>query len=304
MAARLLGGDMRLTEHTARYAAVVGILGLVAASAFALPDLEPEIYGVNFDANQSVTTGDVAEGCAGGTSDRLLLRFGVRFHNVGPDALVIGDPLCPDCALNPGVMCGDPRFICSPAEGHNHPHLIGFADYALYDFQGNVLRAGGKKSFCVEDNTCPDGNLVFDCTNQGISPGCTDDYNPTLGCQYIDVTDVPNVTNRALRLRATLDPNDLFPDGDRSNNAAEVVIPGCGDGIIQPGEQCDPAATPIDPCCQSNCTLAPPGSPCAAPVGPCGTPDAPSPDGTPCGPGAPPCQLQVCRAGVCATEAA
>jgi hypothetical protein len=116
------------------------------------------------------------------------------------------------------------------------------------------------------------------------------------------VTDVPNVTSRALRLRATLDPNDVFQDADRSNNAVEVVIPGCGDGIVQPGEQCDPAATPIDPCCQADCTLAPPGSPCEAPIGPCGTPDAPSPDGTSCGPGAPPCLLQVCHAGVCATE--
>src|SRR5207237_5643652 len=56
------------------------LLALAAASALALPDLAPELYGIAFDANQSVSTGDMAEGCATATDGRLLLRFGVRLH--------------------------------------------------------------------------------------------------------------------------------------------------------------------------------------------------------------------------------
>ena len=112
---------------------------------------------------------------------RPCFRFGVRFHNLGPDALVIGDPGCPVCVTNPGAVCQDPRFICSPADGHNHPHLIGFADYELLDFKGNMLRQGGKKSFCVRDNRCDSGTPFFTCNNQGISPMCVDDYDPSLG---------------------------------------------------------------------------------------------------------------------------
>jgi len=273
-----------------------------ARTTWALPDLEPELYGATFAADQTVGTGDVAEGCAGGTTGRLLLRFGVRFHNTGTDPLVIGNPGCPVCAANPGAICEDPRFICSPADGHNHPHFIGFANYELRDFEGNLLRQGGKKSFCVRDNRCDSGTPVFDCNNQGISPGCVDDYDPSLGCQYIDVTDVPNVTSLALRLRATLDPNDQLPDANRSNNTAELDLPGCGDGTVQTGEECDGAATPAGRCCDADCQLAPPGTSCGPTTGPCGGPDAPFPDGTSCGPGAPPCMVQVCRSGVCASE--
>jgi lysyl oxidase len=280
----------------------VAIVVLAVTATFALPDLTPELYGIRFDPNQTVIPGDVAEGCAGATGGRLLLRFGVRFHNVGLDPLVIGDPGCPLCVDNPGALCADPRFICSPADGHNHPHFIGFASYRLMDFQGNVLREGGKKSFCVRDNRCPDGTRFFDCTNQGLRAGCVDDYDPSLGCQYIDVTDVPRVTTRALRLRATLDPEEQLPDADRGNNVTQLAVPGCGDGIVQPGEECDPAATPVDPCCGADCRLAPPGTPCEPPAGPCGPVGAPFPDGTPCGPGAPPCLVAVCRAGVCVPE--
>ena len=119
----------------ARFLLPAALVVLAVGSALADPDLEPELYGVRFDAGQSVGTGDVAEGCAGATDDRLLLRFGVRFRNVGADPLVIGDPGCPICLENPGALCADPRFICSPADGHNHPHFIGFADYELLDFQ-------------------------------------------------------------------------------------------------------------------------------------------------------------------------
>jgi hypothetical protein len=284
-------------------ALAVAAAGLLATTALALPDLQPELYDVHLVPDQTVGTGDVAEGCAAATEGRLLLRFGIRFYNLGPDALVIGDPRCPDCATSPGTVCVDSRFLCSPADGHDHPHLIGFARYQLLDVRGNTIREGGKKSFCVRDNSCPDGTPTFDCSNMGISPGCVDDYDPSLGCQYIDVTGVADARRRAFRLRATLDPDHHLPDGDRANNVVEVLIPGCGDGVVQALEDCDPAATPADPCCGADCRLAPPGSPCEPPPpGPCGPPDAPRPDGSSCGPGSPPCLAEMCASGVCETE--
>src|SRR5207249_2354132 len=66
--------------------------------------------------------------------------------------------------------------------------------------------------------------------------------------------------------------------------------------------ECDPGATPADPCCGADCRLALPGSPCHGPVGPCGSAGGAFVDGTQCGPGSPPCVVQVCRAGLCKTE--
>src|SRR5262249_31734792 len=156
--------------------------------------------------------GDVAEGCAATETGRTLLRFGVRFYNIGTDALVVGDPMCPVCIDNPDVICGDPRFICSPADGHNHPHYIGFADYQLLDAGHRELARARKASFCIRESVCPDGTpIVFTCTYQGIQAGCYDYYPPTLGCQYIDVTDIPNVQQRALKIRVTLDSAETLP---------------------------------------------------------------------------------------------
>jgi len=62
---------------------LVFLLVVAVRPALALPDLTPEIYAVEIDTDQTVSSGDVAEGCAGATSGRTLLRFGVR---AGSDA--------------------------------------------------------------------------------------------------------------------------------------------------------------------------------------------------------------------------
>src|SRR5262249_13181027 len=128
-----------------------------ARPAAALPDLVPEVDQIQIMTDQSVGSGDVVEGCAGGTSGRTLLRFGVRFRNIGDESLVVGAANCPDCKTHPGVVCGDPRFICSPAQGHNHPHYDRFAKYDLLDMKGDVVTHGAKVSFCVRESECPDG---------------------------------------------------------------------------------------------------------------------------------------------------
>jgi Lysyl oxidase len=243
-----------LMSMTRIAAAALSCVVASSGAALALPDLTPQIDQVEMLAGQTVGSGDVAEGCAAATSGRTLLRFGVRFYNVGQDSLVIGDPQCPDCTTNPGVVCGDPRFLCSPADGHGHPHYEGFATYELFDVAGRRLAVGGKRSFCIRESACPPGtSAIFTCDFQGIQPGCFDYYARTLGCQYIDATDVPAVQTRALRLRVTLDTAQTLPDANRMNNRYEVALPGCGDGIVQAGETCDPGPGPTIPCCDPAC---------------------------------------------------
>src|SRR5207253_5200028 len=141
-----------------------------------------------------------------------------------------------------------------------------------------------------------------------------DDYESFLYCQYLDVTDVQNVMTRAFRLRVTIDTADLLPDPDRANKVTELAIPGCGDGILQAGEDCDPGPGGTDACCDATCHFAPAGTTCRAAAGPCdvaevctGTDptcpaDAAVPDETSCGSGLAPCVDRVCRTGACVDE--
>ncbi|MEW6271640.1 MAG: lysyl oxidase family protein [Thermodesulfobacteriota bacterium] len=281
---------------------------LASGDALALPDLTPEVDSVQIATNQSVGSGDVVEGCAGATSGRTLLRFGVRFWNVGDQSLVIGAASCPDCTTHPNELCGDPRFICSPADGHGHPHYDRFARYQLYDADGTTLLAEGRKvSFCVRETSCPNGApLVFTCANQGIQAGCFDHYVSTLGCQYIDVTGVPNVTSRALRLRVILDPDRGLPDANRANNVLDEPIPGCGDGVVRAGEQCDGG-----PCCSETCRIVAAGEVCRPAASACDVAEAcdgrsagcPADRGVPgCEPGHLPCLVRSCSGGACVEQ--
>jgi hypothetical protein len=87
-------------------------LALVPRAGRALPDLSPEIYDVTIETGVTVASGDVAEGCAATTDNRILIRFGVRSHNLGADALVMGDPGCPTA---PPIRTRCTRMSCSSA---------------------------------------------------------------------------------------------------------------------------------------------------------------------------------------------
>jgi lysyl oxidase len=287
-----------------------------APASAAQSDLTPTIYDVHFEGPGAwVSDAEVAEGCAKSTVGRTLLRFGTRVMNLGPDDLVIGDPGCPDCTTNPGAVCQDSRFVCSQALGL--PHFQSAARYELLDPTGADVVVGGKRGYCFNDDQCTGGKspVYTDCgTNQGLSVGCTDDYEPFLYCQYLDVTDVPNVMTRAFRLRVTIDTADLLPDPNRADNVTEVAIPGCGDGIVQPGEDCDPGVGAAASCCDDTCHFVPAGGSCRAATGPCDRPaecdgtdascpaNGTQPDGTSCGSGMGTCADQVCRAGTCTLE--
>jgi YVTN family beta-propeller protein len=188
-----------------------------------LPDLTPGVSNVSVTFGATVAAGDVAEGCAEATSGVDLLRFSVASRNVGTADLILGATECPSpCSAHPLEVCGNPEFVCSPSAGHNHAHYSGFARYELLDEAGQAFIVGHKQGFCLQDQGCP--TPVYSCEFQGISAGCQDVYNATLGCQYLDVTGVPS---GSYTLRVTLDPFNRLPELDELNNVVTlpVVIP-------------------------------------------------------------------------------
>jgi lysyl oxidase len=203
-------------------ASLIGTALLFASTAvFAAPpepDLTVEIRDISMDYGANVFPGDLSEGCAKSTTGVDLVRFGVRTTNRGSAPLILGDPGCPPCTLDPGAICQNPLFHCSPAGGHNHPHYTNYARYELIDDDDQVVATGGKLGFCLLDSDCPQGiRPQYTCTFQGLTPGCSDYYSPDLGCQYIDVTDVPN---GRYRIRVTLDPLGQIEEQNESNDVA------------------------------------------------------------------------------------
>ena len=187
-----------------------------------LPDLVPEIADVSVAFDATVSAGDVAEGCAEQTTGVDLLRFSAISRNAGTADFYLGNPQCPSpCVDHPLEACGNPEFICSPAAGHNHAHYTNYARYELLDPTNLAVVTGHKQGFCLLDSNGLCANPVYTCGNQGLSAGCADIYHASLGCQYLDVTDVPS---GSYRLRVTIDPFGRIPELSEANNVVEQVV--------------------------------------------------------------------------------
>lgn len=193
-----------------------------------LPDLRPliddEFFPTIVERHATPGPEDVAEGCAGGVTDRTLVHFTLSTFNEGTADLVLGDPGCPDCLQFPGPTCTNELFECSPLAGHGHAH---FSKYALYELlpspDTTAVATGHKQGFCLEDTICE--NPVYDCGYQGLSLGCKDVYPPiVLGCQYVDATGLPG--GRYL-LRATVNYERILAESNYDNNVAERLVEVC-----------------------------------------------------------------------------
>ena len=76
-----------------------------------------------------------------------------------------------------------------------------------------------------------------------ISAGCADVYGVDLGCQYLDVTGVPDGN---YTLRITVDPFGRIPELDETNNVATLAVTlGAGDPCTAVTDI--PADGPIEP---------------------------------------------------------
>lgn len=161
-------------------------------------------------------TCELLEGCVGGTGWRTVMLFTTAVPNIGSSDLVLGIP-----ANNPDVF--------HYSECHDHHHFDHFADYQLLDGDAEVA-SGHKQAFCMLDTgswAWPFELPKFDCGNQGISRGFTDQYEAGLPCQWIDVTDV---TPGEYTLRIELNPTragDAYPllaERDYANNTLELGV--------------------------------------------------------------------------------
>jgi cysteine-rich repeat protein len=194
------------------------VLGMATIAA-ALPDVSPEISDIAVDYDATVDYGDVVEGCAGAQTGRVLVHFTTKTRSLGPDDLFLGDPGCPNCALNPGAACANPLYVCGAA--HGHPHFESFATAELLDANGVVVVTGRKQGFCLQDFDCP--NAQYDCGYQGIGVGCSDVYAAGLPCQYIDITDA-GLPDGDYTLRVTQDPDGVIAEANESNNVATATV--------------------------------------------------------------------------------
>lgn len=126
------------------------------------------------------------EACVNGSGWRRLLQFSGTVHNLGGQALDIGPVVSEDPLTN----------LFSYNSCHDHFH---FSNYGAFLF-GNTDQAS-KQAFCVESTGRFSNNEYtplthpYSCSNQGIQAGWVDEYNAGLDCQWIDITDMPELAD-------------------------------------------------------------------------------------------------------------
>lgn len=180
----------------------------------------------------------LTEGCIRGLGQRHLINFTTFITNIGDLDYHIG-PVPSDTSE------ASSQFIWDPC--HHHWHYIGYAEYVLFDANGYRLPIGTKAGFCVLDLLCGIGGTPkYNCSNMGLSVGCTDVYQIGTPCQWIDITDIP-AGDYTMVLRVNWDKS---PDAigrlekDYDNNWAQACFTLSYAGTIPEveyhNEQCQP----------------------------------------------------------------
>lgn len=123
----------------------------------------------------------VREQCVAAPGWRRILQFSATVHNVGTEALHVGQA-AEDPHLN--IFNYDP---C-----HDHFHFDHYGEF-LVDTAAQSLAS--KQAFCVESTGRYSNNETsplhhpYNCSYQGISAGWVDEYAAGLDCQWMDITD-------------------------------------------------------------------------------------------------------------------
>jgi lysyl oxidase len=208
----------------------VGGTRSVASPSRPLPDLVLDAaYLRDTTALDEVSVDDVClvnAGCVTGEGRRRVVRFGSRIGNIGDADFIIGAP-----------AADNPLWTLNAC--HQTLELLDFARYELIDAAtGAIILVGVKNGFCVSDSEewssafrsyCPQ---VYDCSRQGISPGCADNYGSALQCQWVDITDIPAGD---YELRVTINASRSVPESDYTNNVVSSRLRIANDGIaIEP----------------------------------------------------------------------
>jgi hypothetical protein len=157
----------------------------------------------------------IFEGCVLSEGWRRLLRFDTVTPNIGTGDLHLG---VPDAT--------NPTFVYS--ECHDHYHFDGYANYQLLDGAGEEVGFGHKQAFCLLDSEqySTDDPTVrrterYDCDDQGISRGWEDNYDASLDCQWVDVTDV---APGDYTLRIGINETEAIHELDFTNNVATITV--------------------------------------------------------------------------------
>lgn len=194
----------------------------------------------------------VEEQCVRGYGRRDIVRFDTEIHNLGQKSYFLGSP-----------TQDNDQFTWNNC--HNHFHFENYAEYIIYDAEGQKLPGGFKNGFCVMDLACPTGEQQFTCDLMGISPGCLDRYWAELECQWIDVTDLPDgMYTLVTRINWKNAPDYLGQyEETLENNWAQVCIyldRSTGKLELTVDPNCDPymdcAGQPYGPAqadCEGNC---------------------------------------------------
>lgn len=164
------------------------------------------------------------EQCVTGFGTRYVVRFTTHIDNNGDLDYYIGQP-----PSDPTM--GNSQFEYDACHGHWHQE--GYAEYVLYDSNGQALPSSYKNGFCVLDLVCNNGGTAqYGCSNMGISAGCGDIYSSGLECQWIDITDVPDGDyTLVVRTNWNFTPDVLGNhELDYDNNWAQVCINVFDDG--------------------------------------------------------------------------
>ena len=185
----------------------------------------------------------VQEGFVSGPGWKTLLRFATSTPNIGPGALVIGNPQnCP--ALYALSAC------------HGHLHLKGYAEHRLwtpggYDtwvalrdlsqpatatvnaaalaqaLRNKSLLAASKLGFCMIDSDLyspganPTPTFTACSSSQGLSSGWSDTYNAYLDGQYLQID---QLKTGDYVLEVHVNPNQVLPETSTLNNAVAVKV--------------------------------------------------------------------------------
>lgn len=138
---------------------------------------------LRLDSLQNTDECTILEGCIKGYGKRYLVRFDTRIENIGDADYYIGQP-----PAHPNQPSN--QWLWDPC--HGHWHYKGYAEYLLFDKNGNQIPAGFKAGFCVMDLNCSigGGTPKYNCSNQGVSARCGDIYSAGLKCQWVDITEV------------------------------------------------------------------------------------------------------------------
>jgi hypothetical protein len=162
----------------------------------------------------NATDCQVVEGCLTGYGTRDIIRFTTHIKNIGTADYYIGSPNAQPSQFSWGNC-------------HGHWHYEGYAEYIMYDAQGQAIPVGFKNGFCVLDLECGDGGTAqYGCSNMGISKQCGDIYGSGLDCQWMDITDIDTGSyTMVVRVNWDNSPDALGRiELSHTNNWAQVCV--------------------------------------------------------------------------------